>query len=66
MDTAVHYKSQDVSAICNAVIQNAGTQSVITFFFVGLEVITGIICAVLITGLDVEKVIEKEQKEMNH
>ncbi len=47
-----------------AVVQNAGTQSVITFFFVGLEVITGIICAVLITGLDVEKVIEKEQKEI--
>ena len=52
------------SGVTKAVVQNLGTQSVITFFFVGLEVITGIICALLITGLDVEKVIDKEQKEI--
>lgn len=52
------------SGITKAVVQNVGTQSVITFFFVGLEVITGIMCAVLIIGLDVEKVIDKEQKEI--
>ena len=44
--------------------QSGATQSVITFFFVGLEAITGLICAGLLHYLDVEKVIEKEQEEI--
>lgn len=47
-----------------ATVQNATTQSVITFFFVGLEAITGILCAILLCKLDVEKVIKQEQLEI--
>ncbi len=52
------------TGITTGVIQNSSTQSVITIFFVGLEVITGLICAGLLYYLDVEKVIEKEQIEI--
>lgn len=52
------------TGITTAAIQNSATQSTITFFFVGLEIITGIVCAVLLHFLDVEKVIEKEQEEI--
>ena len=37
---------------------------VITFAFVGLEVFTGIILAVILKFIDVEKNIEKEQQEI--
>ena len=52
------------TGITTGLAQDAGTQSVITFFFVGLEAITGLICAGLLHFLDVEKVIEKEQEEI--
>lgn len=47
-----------------AAVQNMATQNVITFFFVGLEVVTGLICAGLLTNLNIEKTIEKEQMEI--
>lgn len=47
-----------------AAVQNTATQNVFIFFFVGLETITGVIMAVLLSRLDVEKVIEKEQEEI--
>lgn len=45
-------------------LQNAATQNIIIFFFVGLEIIVGAVCAILLLRLDVEKVIEKEQVEI--
>lgn len=39
-------------------------QRIITFGFVGLEVFTGIILAVLLVFLSVEKDIEKKQEEI--
>ena len=44
--------------------QNAATQNVFIFFFVGLEIITAVILVVLLKFLDVEKHIEKEQAEI--
>ena len=44
-----------VTGMTTSVIQNVATQNIITFFFVGLEAITGIICAILLAGLNVEK-----------
>lgn len=45
-------------------VQNAATQNVFIFFFVGLEVITALIIVVLLKFLNVEKDIEKEQAEI--
>lgn len=45
-------------------VQNAGTQNVFIFFFLGLEIITGIILAVLLWFLNVEKTIDQEQAEI--
>ncbi|MCR5004394.1 MAG: MFS transporter [Clostridiales bacterium] len=45
-------------------VQNAATQNVFTFFFLGLEIIVAIILVVLLKFLDVEKHIEKEQAEI--
>ena len=45
-------------------IQNARTQGVFTFFFVGLEVITAVILILLLLKLDVEKHIDREQAEI--
>lgn len=45
-------------------VQNAATQNVITFFFVGLEVITAVIVIVLLAFLSVEKTIDAEQAEI--
>lgn len=47
-----------------AVVQSAAVQNTITFAFVGLETITGIILAVLLIFLDVEKNIGQKQKEI--
>lgn len=47
-----------------AAVQNMTTQNVIVFCFVGLEIITGIIAVLLLSFENVEKVIEKEQKEI--
>ncbi|MBO4889038.1 MAG: MFS transporter [Firmicutes bacterium] len=45
-------------------VQNAATQNVFTFFFVGLEIITAIILILILWKLDVEKHIEIEQAEI--
>ena len=44
--------------------QSAAVKGVITFGFVGLEVFTGVILAVLLVFLNVEKGIEKKQAEI--
>lgn len=52
------------TGITTGAAQGSETQFVITFFFVGLEIMTGFICAGLLHFLDVEKVIVQEQKEI--
>lgn len=47
-----------------AVVQSEAVQNIITFGFVGLEVFTGIIMAVLLIFLNVEKDIGKKQAEI--
>jgi GPH family glycoside/pentoside/hexuronide:cation symporter len=46
-------------------VQNNAVQHAITFSFVGLETITGIIMIVLLLTLSVEKDIQKKQKEIS-
>lgn len=53
-----------VGDVTVAAEQSAAVKSAITFGFVGLEVITGIILAVLLVFLNVEKNIDKEQAEI--
>lgn len=53
-----------VGGVTVAAEQSAAVKSTITFGFVGLEVITGIILAVLLVFLNVEKNIDKEQAEI--
>lgn len=45
-------------------VQNAATQNVFIFFFLGLEIITSVILIVLLKALDVEKHIDREQAEI--
>ena len=45
-------------------VQSDAVKNVITFGFVGLETITGLVLAVLLIFLSVEKVIDKEQAEI--
>ncbi len=45
-------------------VQNAATQNVIIFFFLGLEIITGLILVLLLSKLDVEKHIDQQQAEI--
>ena len=47
-----------------AAIQPEAVQSVITFGFVGLESVTGIVMAILLSFLNVEKGLEKKQQEI--
>ena len=47
-----------------AAIQSDAVQSVITFGFVGLEAITGIVMAILLGFLNVEKGLDKKQQEI--
>ena len=53
-----------VGGVTVAAVLSAAVKSPITFGFVGLEVITGIILAVLLVFLNVEKNIDKEQAEI--
>lgn len=53
-----------IGGVTVAAEQSAAVKSAITFGFVGLEVITGIILAVLLVFLNVEKNIDKEQAEI--
>lgn len=54
----------ETTATTTSFIQSSATQGVITFFFVGLETITGVICALLLNNLNVEKDISKKQEEI--
>ena len=53
-----------VNGVTVAAEQTAAVKGAITFGFVGLETITGIILAVLLIFLNVEKNIDKEQAEI--
>ena len=53
-----------VNGVTVAAAQTRVVKSVITFGFVGLEVITGVILAVLLIFLNVEKDIGKKQAEI--
>lgn len=53
-----------VNGVTVAAEQTAAVKSTITFGYVGLETITGIIMAVLLIFLNVEKNIDKEQAEI--
>ena len=53
-----------VNGVTVAAEQSEAVRSVITFGFVGLEVFTGVILAVLLIFLNVEKDIEKKQAEI--
>lgn len=52
------------TGITTGFVQNAATQNVFTFFFVGLEIVTAVILIVLLKFLDVEKHIDQEQAEI--
>ena len=45
-------------------VQTPEVQRVITFAFVGLEVVTGLVCAGLLLFFDVEKGLPKKQAEI--
>ncbi len=53
-----------VDGVTKAAEQSHAVKSTITFAFVGLESITGVVLAVLLIFLSVEKVINKEQAEI--
>lgn len=53
-----------IDGITVAAAQNAATQNMITFFFLGLEIIGSVIMIIALRFLNVEKVIDKEQAEI--
>lgn len=53
-----------IDGVTVAVTQNAATQNMITFFFLGLEIIGSVIMIIALRFLNVEKVIDKEQAEI--
>ena len=53
-----------VNGVTVAATQNAATQNMITFFFLGLEIIGSAILIAALWFLKVEKVIDKEQAEI--
>lgn len=53
-----------VEGVTIAAEQSQAVKSVITFGFVGMEVITGIVLAILLIFLNVEKDIDQKQKEI--
>ena len=53
-----------VNGVTVAVIQNEAVKNVITFGYVGFEVITAVILVILLIFLNVEKDIDKKQEEI--
>ena len=53
-----------VNGVTVAAIQNEAVKNVIIFGYVGFEVITAVILVVLLIFLNVEKEIDKKQKEI--
>lgn len=64
LSSAGYIAPEMVNGVTAAVTQSAAVQNVITFGFVGLETITGVVLAVLLIFLNVEKDIEKKQTEI--
>jgi len=50
----------NVTSVPVAVVQNTSTVNFLTFAFVGLEVITGVLCALCLFFVNVEKTIDKK------
>ncbi|MBD5393125.1 MAG: MFS transporter [Lachnospiraceae bacterium] len=53
-----------IDGVTVAAVQNAATQNMITFFFLGLEIIGSVIMIIALRFLNVEKVIDREQAEI--
>lgn len=53
-----------IDGVTVAATQNTATQNIITFFFLGLEIIGSVIMIIALRFLNVEKVIDKEQAEI--
>lgn len=64
LSNAGYIAPEIVDGVTVAAAQSEAVKNVITFGFVGLEVFTGVILAVLLVFLNVEKGIEKKQAEI--
>ena len=64
LSSAGYVAPEIVDGVTVAATQSAATKSIITFAFVGLETITGIILAVLLLFLNVEKTIARKQAKI--
>ena len=64
LGSAGYIAPEIANGVTVAAEQSAAVKGVITFGFVGLEVFTGVILAVLLVFLNVEKGIEKKQAEI--
>ena len=64
LGSAGYIAPEIANGVTVAAEQSAAAKGVITFGFVGLEVFTGVILAVLLVFLNVEKGIEKKQAEI--
>ena len=64
LGSAGYVAPEIANGVTVAAEQSAAVKGVITFGFVGLEVFTGVILAVLLVFLNVEKGIEKKQAEI--
>lgn len=53
-----------IDGVTVAATQNAATQNIITFFFLGLEIIGSVFMIIALRFLNVENVIDKEQAEI--
>ena len=53
-----------IDGVTVAATQNAATQNIITFFFLGLEIIGSVFMIIALHFLNVEKVIDKEQAQI--
>lgn len=61
----LHYLPKDsLNGVTVAAIQNEAVKNVITFGYVGFEVITAVILVILLIFLNVEKDIDKKQAEI--
>ena len=64
LGSAGYVAPEIINGVTGAAAQTETVKGVITFGFVGLEVITGVILAVLLVFLNVEKDIEQKQAEI--
>ena len=64
LSSAGYVEPELVEGVTVAAAQSEAVKSVITFSFVGLEVITGIVLAIVLVFLDVEKDIGRKQAEI--